>query len=303
MRCDSLASQCCIWCCLLFSCAPAMSTLQASDILVELSDIADLLCKPMMAADTKDRLVISICDKIKSLATFKPACARLLCSSIEAMHCDDAYKQLIQTAIDERLAIGLVAVSGEPVKVNQRPQIITSVCNYLTPNDWTAISDPQAGPSKIMAVIASMWQRLGIRSLHEQTVKWSIVIVLHQMKLVTGQWPSYQTIFSWVTTFKREYAMRRTPWTWQVINKYPSDPSELPKDIFREAYDTGDFPIHMQIDNFSGLGAYIPLRSNSALPTGVSQSAAPSAGGRNPTAPLTWADLHAFMQRGRRNSL
>ena len=117
-----------------------------------------------------------------------------------------------------------------------------------------------------MSVIASRYARLGIRSLNEQTVKYSIMLVLHMIKLKTAKWPEYETIWKWVKDFKREFsANSRMPWPHAVLRTYPIDPAGLPQDICDAAYSEDDPPVSCTLRGFDALSKHIPLRENNAF--------------------------------------
>ena len=243
-------------------CIFAMSTV--GDILAELADAQTLLGNDAMRSEVKSSLVDSIIAKIKSLKSFDSSAAVKLVNALAASTFDHAYKTQLQTGIDDRLVQGF-ASSTKKNAVEQ--QCLTNPLSYLTGQDWVDI-DKHAAESldvdKMMGVIAQRYGKLGIRSLHEQSVKWAVAVPLAKVVSLTNQWPRYHKIYGWVQTFKRDFECVKTPYPHVQIVKFPSTPRELPQSVFDFAYSDGT-PITKEIDNFMQLGNHIPLRSNSLL--------------------------------------
>ena len=168
-----------------------------TDILTELADIQPILSNESFKDGTKLGLCKSLCAKIANLGSLAPKEALQLQSSISSL--GDPHKDMLLEAVDARLAS---AVQGR-AKADAKTQLLTAPLDFLTASDWEKINNPQANAGAIMSVIASRYAQLGIRSLNEQTVKYSIMLVLHMIKLKTAKWPEYETIWKWVNDFKK----------------------------------------------------------------------------------------------------
>ena len=134
-----------------------------SDIAAELGDVSALLQNPGISDATKQSLVPSLCVKVKAMNACDAAIAVQLCTAINTAPIDKVHKDRLQSAIDGRLSVGLSA----PAKKATEQQLLTEITNYLTQNDWTAISEPGSTPTSIALTIAHRLSRLGVRSLHE----------------------------------------------------------------------------------------------------------------------------------------
>ncbi len=109
------------------------------------------------------------------------------------------YRQVIRGAIGELLSSGF-ATRKQAVD----PQLLAHILSYLAAKDWMTI-ESATRPNQIMMVCGERIQRLGIKSLHEQTAKWIVAIVLHYVKKATRAWPRYHMIYQWVHDFKTRF--------------------------------------------------------------------------------------------------
>ena len=119
-----------------------------------------------------------------------PACdasvAIQRCNAIGGTRIADDHKRRIQEAIDVRLSTGL---TNPTRKVDQ--QLLTEIANYLTQKDWTSMTNPGCTPSGILQTIAQRLRRLGVRSLHEQIVKWAVAPTVVLVQERTKVRPTY----------------------------------------------------------------------------------------------------------------
>ena len=175
----------------------------------------------------------------------------------------DEYKTIIGDALNTRLA-SCLSLERKPLTRTVQ-QLLTNVRVYLTQGDWNMVLKPSVIPESIIACISARFAKLGVRSLHEQTVKWPIAVVLWRYQQMHGM-PRYSKIYDWVQSFKNCFEAYKTPWGHSVIVTYPNEPAGLPDEVYTEAYpDAEDPPVSFEIPNFKALGQHVPLRSNSAL--------------------------------------
>ncbi len=237
-----------------------MAAPTVSDILLEMSDAQDLMVTRLSDA-VKKNSIAALAKKIEKLGSMDSSSALKLCRALDESYFDEGVKTVIQLAIDARLASGLQASASSTMK----QQHLAHTVNYLTAGDWAVIMNPRAVPAQMIQVMATRLSKLQIRSLHEQTVKWPVAIVLHCVQQNTGRFPRYQTICDWVQDFKRQFESYKSDIPENPIIHYPVDPSGLPEELYEAAYDSADPPIAKVLPGFNALGAHIPLRSNSAL--------------------------------------
>ena len=201
---------------------------RVNDIFVELADVQQLIATPV-GDQVKEGMVRGVCGKIGNLGTLGARDAVQLYKLVRTF--PDATKAAFEAAVDARLALDL---DFEDVPEPKTQQLLTTPLAYCTDDDWLAINDPSATPPKIISVLVARIASLGIRSLHEQTVKFAVMIVLHKVKQNTGAWPPASVVFSWVNEFKSSFKWLKTPWEHETIKKYPMDPSSLPAHISRQ---------------------------------------------------------------------
>ena len=230
-----------------------------SDITTELADIQSMLQSDSYTNEVKAQLVRQIAVKITSLKEMHAPAARQLMTGIASMTIDADLRQVLESAINARL----LAPSASKSSVDQ--QLLTSPLAYLTKTDWIKLEDPSSTPTVMSRVISERFRLLGIWSFDEQTYKWAIAIILHIVLHRSGSWPRYHTIFDWLLTFKKDYALLKTPYPHQRLTQFPPSPVLLPQAVFEHAYPGDDGPINKTLQGFAQLGDHIPLRKNSGL--------------------------------------
>ena len=231
------------------------------DVLTEVADVQVLLSGSHVSESVKDGLVAATCQKIRTLSDFNTQKAVQLLGALAVSSMVEAYKQRLTEAVDARLAASIAGAKATSVK----QQTLTNILSYLTAKDWLAIESDQAMPTVMIRTISGRLSLLGVRSFNEQTIKWSIAVVLHVVKTRTNSWPTYSQIYQWVLQMKKDYDALRTPYAHDVTVTYPADPRMLPEAVFNAAYKLEDPPITRMIDQFLLYDRHIPLRSNSAL--------------------------------------
>lgn len=179
-----------------------------NDVILEMVNVEELL-RSAMDEVVKENMVDSLATKINSLAMFDVRDALELIRALETASMSDDVKAKLQAAIDARLSHGLHAVAGGKSKT--ATQKLNNTLNFLTQGDWNVILQPSATPHQIMAIIAARLSKLGIRSLHEQTVKWPVVVVLYCIQRSTGHFPKYKVLRDYVEDFKKEFEAFKTP--------------------------------------------------------------------------------------------
>ncbi len=184
--------------------------------------------------------------------------------ALDAAKLSSDNKQVLQEGLEARMSAGFSSTPAGS-KPSQDQQEFTAILNSLTQGDWNKVLAPNASPETIMAVASQRISGLGIRSLHEQTVRWIVTIVAHCIRKSTGRFPKYQMMYKWVTDFKRDYAAYKQPYPHVMLTHFPNEPKGLPSEVFQEAYpDLDDPPISHILPGFQALGLHTPLRSNKA---------------------------------------
>ena len=133
--------------------------------------------------------------------------------------------------------------------------------NYLTHNDWMVLEDINSSLIQKQNTIAHRLRQLGVVSLHEQTCKAAVSLILHTLSSL----PAYDVIHSMVMDFKGAFAASGGACKSGIyINKYPVNPSNLPPQLFKDAYGA-EVPQPKVLEKLQVLKQHIPLRQTSKL--------------------------------------
>ena len=236
-----------------------LAAMSVAELVVELADVHPLVASTELQPETKRGMIAVVCVKVHALSSFGARDAMQLLQAATSF--EGEYRELLQAAVEQRLQDATRVTKKEPVK----QQLLTASVRYLTGDDWLLIDEPAQTAGIMISTIAKRYVQGGIRSLHEQTVKWAIMIVLHRIRAQQGQWPTYAMIHKWVIEFKRCVDERKRPCDLLFIERYPNDPSTLPELVFHAMYAGSDGPVSKELPGLDSLVDHVPLRSNSML--------------------------------------
>jgi hypothetical protein len=236
-----------------------------ADIKAELDDIQQLLATRVnpnkkAPSPTESSLVKSLVQKIGFLVAFSTQDAADLSSSIQdsQLHADS--KDDLVQAVDSRLVAGASLAC-----ISTKPQYLTDINNYLTDAEWLSLNRSDLSYQSKVQIIIERLISLQIHSLHEQTVKYCIALLLAVQFKGQG-WPSYSSIHNMVVDFKKCFAASEKRGTPRLI-QYPPVADKLPEALFTEAYpDPSHPPVCREVERTRVIAnAHVPLRSTSAL--------------------------------------
>ena len=212
-------------------------------------------------------LAKSLATKIMTIQAFDTSSAITLGESIKDAALDEPITKLLADANNARMegCIDDTMVSHRSAGAPPRDQVLREVYNYLTGIDWGVVDNPDSTPDKRDNQVANRLVRLGVRRASDiGLVKWAITLILDAEFRLTGQWPSYWTTYDRVLRFKK-LLQNHPKFDGPFIDKYTEFPANLPKEIFKIAYDENDPPISRPIRNFDSISQHVPLRSVSKL--------------------------------------
>ena len=116
-----------------------------------------------------------------------------------------------------------------------------------------------------MNTVVRRLKLLGVKSLHEQTAKYGVALLLSTLTTL----PEYKLIHQMLCEFKQVFHRDLTKVQVPFVRNYPSNPAELPKTILEVAYTEGNPPCPMEIDTIAMIANnHVPVRSTSKLLTG-----------------------------------
>jgi hypothetical protein len=234
-----------------------------SEIMNEVAEVVPLLRSDTFSAAVKSGCVNALVAKIQSLRLLSPKDAMALAAQINSVA--EPHSSVLLAAVDVRLAQCVEVCGGTSLESHNATQQLTMPLSYLTANDWLGIEDPSATKDSIISTILARSSKLGIRKMHERTVKAFAQILVAIIKARTKSWPTYSQIYGWVNDVKAGGDQLNAPWPFATIYVYPTDPHALPTCVFEAGYDADDPPIIKDLPGYHALGKHIPLRRNSAL--------------------------------------
>lgn len=147
-----------------------------------------------------------------------------------------------------------------PVAV--KPQKLIHLQNYLTHSDWDTIGSPDASYIAKLNCVAQRWRSLGIRSLHEQTAKHGVAILLcHVAKL-----PDHTLINQMAQDLKSTFMSTTCEGidALPYVKEFPENHTQLPSELAEAAYH-GKMPSPKQLEQIKPILKHIALRFTSKL--------------------------------------
>jgi hypothetical protein len=272
----------------------------ANDILGELTAVASLLgartpppdsAEAMMAAydKLKRSVLASLCSKIGGMVVLDAAGALELMNAVINSNLPDAAKIDLQEALDDKLNASSESAIGASWGVQKRPQILLHPTNYLSEQDWVQLMDPETNPFRCTMVVVQRFKSLGMKSLHEQTVRWAVALLVCLWSDKINKLPAYSLIFELVQNFKKafETASSLSGSRLPMLPRFPEHTADLPEGFVEKAYGS-DPPVVKSLEKLAHVaGHHVPLRCNSKLlTTGQTGSTAASGLAAQPMAEL-----------------
>ncbi len=151
-------------------------TTAVGDIVTEMADVQELV-----SGSTKESIktmsVEGLAAKIRALEICDTSAALRLSRALEAASMDPKYRDVLEAAVEARLTEDNSS-PGAAGSAKTKQQELVAILNYLTASDWNALEDPGIQPPQLMSVCGSRVAKVGVRWLHEQTVKLIIALVI-----------------------------------------------------------------------------------------------------------------------------
>eukprot|EP00434_Breviolum_minutum_P031557 symbB.v1.2.027902.t1/scaffold2899.1/size67670/2 len=227
-----------------------------SDIVLELQSSGKLLAGKDQGDPFAAALVQGLCAKIKGLEGFNAMHAVEIKTAAET-----ALPMVFQTSVGKAIEESLLATPTCEKPSIAKPQTLVELQNYLTHNDWLVLEDINSSLIQKQNTLALRLRHLGVVSLHEQTCKAAVSLILHTVSSL----PDYDVIHSMVMDFKGAFAASGGACKSGIyINKYPVNPSDLPPQLFKDAYGS-EVPQPKVLEKLQVLKQHIPLRQTSKL--------------------------------------
>lgn len=263
------------------------------DIVADMADPQALLTNGKVGTAVKTAVINSIVAKIGAMPSIKPGGAAQLLAGVDGLPIGDTEKQLLTDAVTARLAA--VVAPDAAAKSQHAPQKLTNLLSYLTKADWDKILVPNQTVAYRMSIVPCRLSAVGVRNLHEQTVKSAVQLLLYII-MKESAFPKYRIINAWVQQFKDQYVLVKTPYGHGHLVMYPSCPTQMPEPMYTAGYDVDDPPITRQLTDFETLADHIPLRKDSILLT--RERAQDGGGVPHMQQALTWGDMLRFRGLG-----
>ena len=203
-------------------------------------------------------LVNNLSQKIQRSLVCSMAEAQGLYDCLKSTNLEAPFKEDLRNSIDN--ALTSVATNAMPVAL--KPQKLIHIQNYLTQSDWATLGSPDASYITKLNCVAQRWRSLGIRSLHEQTTKYGVAIILCHL----GQLPDHGLINQMVLDLKSTFASTASEASQALpyVKEFPEMHTQLPKEIIASAYHDKE-PAPKQLEQLKPILKHIALRSTSKL--------------------------------------
>ena len=187
--------------------------------------------------------------------------------TIDACGLETSFKKELRNAVESKLSMGN---NNDADNVALKPQMLTAIEKYMTQSEWQISQNPSSTYMEKMNTVVRRLKLLGVRSLHEQTAKFGVALLLTTLTTL----PEYKLIHQMLCEFKPVFHRDLTKVQVPFVRTHPSNPAELPKTILEVAYTDGNPPCPMEIDTIAMIANnHVPVRSTSKLLTGGTNKA------------------------------
>jgi hypothetical protein len=217
----------------------------------------------------KSSVVATICNKIGSLRLLDSGSALELQVAVTEAALPEDSKAIIQEALDSQLASAAELVEQGVSADTKKQQLHIYPLTYLTQPQWDELwSDISL--FRMSMLCAGLLRSLGLTSLHEQTVKWWVALLVVIWAEKIKRLPSHKLIHELVKDFKKSFAscpLDASHWPRvQKLYVYPEHIAELPAGFVAKSYGDTDLPVTKSLEKLAHVALHhVPLRSNSIL--------------------------------------
>jgi hypothetical protein len=172
----------------------------------------------------------------------------------------------IQTLIDDKISTDASSSTHIVGKATPtKPQVLLYPHTYLTGSQWAVIDDATISIKRKQMTLVACLRSVGMRSLHEQTKRPVVAILVWAHYKATNRWPTYHMIYEWVKEFTATFDRHSCNDIVEYLAVYPSSPYELPAAVYQAAYpDPSDPPVTADVP-IDMISQHVPLRSSSKL--------------------------------------
>jgi len=277
----------------------------AADIVHEIASASALIAArdgSTGAAKLTESVVGAIVLKISRMPTLDMSGSLAITKALADNTMPNCVATSLQEAVDTRLATALLdATTAAPARGKVSQQLLTAWPLFLTGADWLGLESDASLETKVHIVV-NRAIRLGIWSLHEQTVKYAVAVLLH-VQFISKEgagWPSYESIFNLVKDFKNTHYCCKSEYSYERLTTYPDTPEKLPEHVFTYAYDATDGPITKSLPRLPSILPYVVLRENNAFLVKERNHANGFRGGKAPSMDdrPTWGEMMDLFKNG-----
>ena len=261
------------------------TTWSVEDVTKELRDIAALLQVRNGDDAFGAGLINSVAAKLNLVPRVRAHEAMQLYTTLQGCNIPTALKNTLHAAIDKAVAEECDTSDKNSAQVlTQGTQKLCSLHNYLTSDDWDILLSEHANYWELIGVVASRMRSIGIKSLHEDTKRWVVALLLWlALKRSNGKMPPYLWIYCLVqdiySCFHSTATLSTTagsaatgsdskPSELSSLKVYPLSPADLGDDWIKQAYGKTKPVAPPELQGLSNLALnHVPVRSSSSLLT------------------------------------
>ncbi len=234
------------------------------DVLQEVRDIAKVLqARDDVSEEVKHGLIEGVIVKVQKLRLSPTA---LLEFSVPVGNLPSDLRAKLQKALDKKVVGDSLASEASSGSDTMKPQKLTSIHCYLKQSQWDILQSSEVSYIRKVQTLVEFLKSLSITSLHEQTVKWSIALLIALRCAGGNSLPTYSVIFEMIRDFKAAFSSTDTPMNLpRGLVTYPDNPTDLPKALYDSVY-TNDPPVKKDLERLSQIANFhVPLRTTSKL--------------------------------------
>ena len=180
------------------------------------------------------------------------------------------------------------------MKCNWKPQLLLHFHHYLRAADWAKLEDPNISHHGKCQVLYNLMNDLSLWQLEENTVRYAVAFLVE----VSGKdMPPPSQAYGLVQDFKKGWDAARRQRVGTYVAKYPTDPKDLPADVYSRAYSEG-LPAPKDFPTLGHTAKSIPLRNTHVGVRKESQSSCLTPSTPSVADAVTWSQLSQFFMSG-----
>ena len=182
----------------------------------------------------------------------------MLIGAIKTSRFPVAIQKELEEAVECKAKTGVCASSAKGESSGGKKQVLKTIWNYPTAEDWDVLLDTKKSWSSKACVLLHRMNLVGLNNPSPQTEKWILALLLMvAYSEIPGPRSRYDKLLELKNLIKTE---KKTFADLPHLIVYPDMPSDMPLALLEHGYPNGEVAMAKDLPGITAIGQSIPLR-------------------------------------------